>query len=440
MSTSASPYPRPASSIWLQIASLGWFPLVMLSLALFISSIPIRQANLVASVDPRITQQTGITASGYTGFIIGLSILVAATHTIVSVILFWRRKWDWMALLLSYALITNGVLFPLSLAYPQETAQAGVRMLIDLVIFISLLASISLLFLFPNGRFVPPWTRWLVLAWAIIHLPGIFFPSLPLSLAKWPFYIQLLVLTVFSGTGIAAQIHRFVHISNSTQKQQSKWGVLGLAASALGPFAYYLPFIILPGLGGSDVPNLMFNRIGSQFYAFTFTFQLVGITLFSIIMLLFPISFGIAILKYKLWDIDIFINRALVYGALTGMIVLIYLASVIILEQLIHLITGLDRSEVATALSTIIIAALFSPLQKRVQAGVDRRFYRKKYDLAQTIAAFSNELRSEVDLPTLVEDLLTVVQDTMQPEHVSIWLKPESSDLLPDPSPGRVQA
>lgn len=422
---------RPPAAFWLNAASVAWFPLAMLVLALFAGGLPLRYTDLAASVDARLTQQTGITPDGYAKFVTGLSVLVVAGHSIISAILFFRRKWDWMALLLSYSLITGGVVFPLSLAFPKEATTTLVRMLVDLIIFISLVSSLGLLFLFPTGRFVPRQTRWLLAAWAIIHLPGVFLPSHPVSISRWPGLVQLAVLLFFTGAGVAAQFYRYARISNPIQKQQSKWATLGLAASAIGPFAYYLPFIILPTLGGSgEVSNIMFNRIGPQFYAFTFVLQGVGIFLFSVIMLLFPISFAVAILKYRLWEIDIFINRTLVYSSLTGLIFLIFLTSLTLLRQIIYLVTGVYQSDVATAVSTVLVAILFNPLQKRVQAGIDRRFYRHKYENAQTLATFGNELKNEVDLPILVDDLLNVVHRTMQPESVSLWLKPEAGDDL----------
>jgi hypothetical protein len=143
------------------------------------------------------------------------------------------------------------------------------------------------------------------------------------------------------------------------------------------------------------------------------------ITLFS--SALFYLGLGFAILRYRLWDIDAIINRTLVYGSLTALLALVYFGLIIGLQSLLHGIISQDNS-VAIVISTLIIYALFQPLRHRIQQIIDRRFYRRKYDAARTLAAFSLTLRNEVDLATLSEHLVAVVEETMQPAHVSLWL------------------
>ncbi len=138
-----------------------------------------------------------------------------------------------------------------------------------------------------------------------------------------------------------------------------------------------------------------------------------------------PIAVGIAVLRHRLYDIDLIINRALVYGSLTATLVLVYAASVAALQAGLRVLTGQD-STLAVVASTLAIAALFGPLRRRVQAFVDRRFYRRKYDAAKTLDAFSVRLRDETRLDTLSEDLVGVVTRTVQPAHASLWLRPEA--------------
>jgi len=134
------------------------------------------------------------------------------------------------------------------------------------------------------------------------------------------------------------------------------------------------------------------------------------------------VAVGIAILRYRLYDIDIIVNRTLVYGSLTVMLVLAYVGSVIGLQFILRGLTG-QESQLAIVASTLAIAALFNPLRRRVQAVVDRVFYRRKYDAAKTLEKFSAKLRDETDLEALNGELLAVVRETVQPEHVSVWLR-----------------
>jgi hypothetical protein len=140
---------------------------------------------------------------------------------------------------------------------------------------------------------------------------------------------------------------------------------------------------------------------------------------------LLPIATGVAILKHRLYDIDLLINRTLVYGSLTAMLVALYFGGIVLLQRLFVVLTG-EKSTLAVVASTLVIAALFNPLRRRIQSFIDRRFYRHKYDAARTLEAFSSKLRDETNLEALNDDLVGVIRETMQPAHVSLWLRPDS--------------
>jgi hypothetical protein len=146
----------------------------------------------------------------------------------------------------------------------------------------------------------------------------------------------------------------------------------------------------------------------------------------AVFLFFFPLSFVIAIMRYRLWDIDLLIRRTLVYSILTGTLVLVYFGTVVVVQTAVNSLSGQEQSSQLTiALSTLLIAALFTPLRRRVQAFIDRRFFRSKYDAALTLARFAQTARDEVELGRLTAELLRVSTETMQPDHISLWLKPD---------------
>jgi hypothetical protein len=139
-----------------------------------------------------------------------------------------------------------------------------------------------------------------------------------------------------------------------------------------------------------------------------------------------PLGIGIAMLKYRLYDIDVLINRTLVYGSLTVLLVALYFGGIVVLQRVFVVLTS-EQSTLAVVASTLVIAALFNPLRRRIHSFIDRRFYMRKYDARKTLEDFSTQLRDETDLEALSDDLVGVVRETMQPAHVSLWLRPDTA-------------
>src|SRR5215204_4909293 len=273
--------------------------------------------------------------------------------------------------------------------------------------------------LFPTGRL--PSRRWRWVAWltgtlvlvGVISgafstgaLMGILGPIRnPLGIEGFTgVYIALVVIisTVALGVVVLSVFMRLRH-ATGVERQQIKWFAYAAAASVIAGGLAYLPPIVV------DTP-LWFERTG---FALNIAF-----------IPAIPIAIGIAILRYRLYDIDLLINRTLVYGSLTATLAAVYAGSVVGLQAALRILTG-QESTLAVVASTLAIAALFSPLRHRVQGFVDRRFYRSKYDARKTLEGFSAKLRDETDLDAVDNELVGVVRETMQPAHVSLWLRPD---------------
>jgi hypothetical protein len=197
--------------------------------------------------------------------------------------------------------------------------------------------------------------------------------------------------------------------SRGDERQQIKWFAFAAALTFVWIFVIEVFEELLSIEGG--VPEAIL----------AFTWASAWLVIPSI-----PIATGIAILRYRLYDIDRIINRTLVYGALTATLVALYFGGIVVLQRLFVLLTG-QQSTLAVVASTLLIAALFTPLRRRIQGFIDRRFYRRKYDARKTLEAFSTKLKNETDLQSLNNDLLGVVKETMQPAHVSVWLRPATA-------------
>jgi hypothetical protein len=231
----------------------------------------------------------------------------------------------------------------------------------------------------------------------------VFVPSVPFLPSASLFLLPGLIMSLG-----AVQVYRYRRVSTPVQRQQTKWVVLGVAVG-------FVVFVITLGLSIS-FPD--FSSHDTVLYLIT-----AGIS--SLSNLLVPLSFGLALLRYRLWDVDTLINKALVYGLLIGLLGALYGGLILGLESLAGLFGGTAvQNPVVLVVSTLAIAVLFQPVRRRIQHLIDRRFYRKKYDAEQVLAAFSATLRQETDLEQIRAQLIAVVQETMQPAHVSLWLRP----------------
>jgi len=279
-------------------------------------------------------------------------------------------------------------------------------------------ATFLLFVLFPNGR--PPSPRWRWLVWLVAVDLAVFFFATLLNPGLLYFYPDLANPWGLEGAGAWYQLA--VDATAPVLMVSLLFGLVALAVRfrrATGVERQQLKWLVLAG-AVFVVVTPSFLWIGEREVAGVH----VGDVVFSTLLTLFPVAIGVAILRHRLYDIDIVIKRTLVYGSLTVMLAATYLLFVLGFRLLLDPLAG--QSDLAVAASTLAVAALFRPLRTRIQILVDRRFYRSRYDAARTLDSFAGRLREELDLEALGTDLRGVVDDTMQPAHVSLWLREAS--------------
>jgi hypothetical protein len=262
---------------------------------------------------------------------------------------------------------------------------------------------------FPNGRFVPSVFRWLAGLWILRWLFANLFPNTMLNVDTWPEPLPRIIGNLFILTIIGSLVYRYRFVSSPIERQQIKWVVyFGVFAGLVNIGSDY----VLDALHTPDYPDIIYNLTYRPLYYLSSA--------------LLAISLGISILRYRLWDIDVIIRRTLIYGLLTGTLTLIYFALVIVSQVIFP-----AGSQAAIIASTLAIAGLFTPVRRRIQRSIDRRFYRNKYDAERALAAFSTLLRELVDPDELVNRLANVADETMHPESISLWLKPVPGEKKP---------
>ncbi len=402
---------------WIRLAWLATFGLIVLFTA---AGIPAYyQRALVAPTavydnvpDPAllaILAAAGIPARAYALYLLGSGLLSNLALVLVALLIFWRRGRELDALAMSYLLLLAGGGGPVGSAATTQLGPAGIW-LDRTFSLISANAVTLLFFLFPSGRFVPRWTKWVALAFLLVTLPNFLAPGSRLDFLSKPALPVLLIIFPLLGSFVIAQVYRYRRVSGPIERLQTRWAMIGLLSWPLAwGISGVLPLFVpaLKQVTAESLPPLI----------------LIDLLVLWPLYLLFPVGLGIAILRFRLYDIDFIIRRTLQYTLVTAVLALIYLGSVVLLQTLFDRMIG-RQSPLITVVSTLLIAALFSPLRRRVQTTIDRRFFRHRYNAQQVLTAFAVTARDETDLDALTAELARVVQETMQPVAKSVWLEP----------------
>jgi hypothetical protein len=372
-------------------------------------------ASVVGQLRPDEAQrlvQSGLSMQAYALYFTAAELLTILILLSVACLIMLGRSDEWMALYVSMILISMVMVLPLVTVLEIVNPVWGGILLAGRVIFVGGL--IPLFFLFPSGHFAPNWTRGLAGLWSIYAAIWPFFPTLqpPIGFGRGltaddapiTFWISSWFLA-----GVVAQVWRYFRFSNALERQRTKWVVFGfvlLMACFVGAVAT-LTYLTTAPTG----PGYLVGRLAGP------SLLLFGVQVMAL-------SFGVSVLRYRLWDIDVLIRRTLQYTVLTALLALAYFATILVLQTAFRFFTGQVQNQLVTVVSTLAIAALFVPLRRRVQTVIDRRFYRRKYDAARALAGFAAAARDEVDLDRLRGQLIAVVADTLQPESAILWLRP----------------
>jgi hypothetical protein len=408
---------------WLRLAAATAALLSLISVAASISS---RYAQLAAvspaadtvagqlrPADAQRLAQSGVRPETYALYFTAAETMSALVGLAVASLIIWGHAAHWMALLVSLNLVAAAAALPLVPALGAAHPPWAWLALAWRTVFAG--SMILLFYQFPDGRFVPRWTRWLTVTWLaysglLLLLPNA--PQIPTSFGRGLVAEDAVPtgsVVFFLVAGVLAQIWRYRRFSSAAERQRTRWVVFGFAmflvcfAAGLG----FLTYVPVAPVG----PGHALARLAGP------TFILIGFQLLAG-------SIALAVLRHRLWDIDVVIRRTLIYSALTVVLAALYLGSVLLLQAAFRWLTGQAQSQLVTVLSTLAIAALFGPLRARVQLGIDRRFYRNKYDATRTLAEFAASARDETNLERLSEQLVSVVEGTLQPASVRLWLKP----------------
>jgi len=409
----------------LVITRLMWIAVAVLTLGLFVASVPLNFAYLQTVCEgatcqngPRATAagvaalaDSGLTLRFLATYIVGINILVVITFSTIALMIFWRKSDDRMGLFGSLALLVFGAATFTDSLDTLAQYYLALQLPIKLLEFFGQVGLVSFLFVFPDARFVPRWTRWVLLGWAAYQFSATFFQDSALDIDNISPVLSSILWLFFLGSVIASQVYRYRTVSTPLQRQQTKWVVYGMVV----------------GLGGFLLIITVIARLVPAAWDITGTLpNLIAFTLIYLFILLMPLSIGIAILRARLWDIDIIINRTLVYGTLTASVVGLYIVTVGYLATLFQTTGNLLISLLATGL----VAVLFQPLRERLQRGVNRLLYGERDDPYAVISRLGQRLEAtlapEAVLPAIVE---TVAQALRLP-FVAIALQQDGELVI----------
>ena len=404
---------RPLSGRRLVLARLGWLMVFVVTIGLFSANIPAYYDSLVSFSDPNLDTATvranleaaDVSIQRFATYLLGISVASAVVWVVVGTLIFWRRSDSWIALFASLCLIVFGT-FGLNegaLALPDQVPALWLP--VRLLALFSNVALYSFVLIFPNGRFVPRWSRWAVILFAVHDVFFFLVPGSIFNLAESFPPLDFALLATFAGISIGSQLYRYRHVSTPVERQQTKWVVFGLVSAGVGVLVFEVP------ISGSP-----FDQFG-PLYSLAIQTGLFGS------LLLVPLSIGVAILRYRLWDVDVVINRTLVYGALSATVVSLYTLIVVALGELLQ-----ARADLAVSLAaTGVVAVLFAPLRERLQRGVNRLMYGERDDPYEVLSRLGRRLEATIAPKAALETIVETIAQALKVPYAAINLRQDSA-------------
>jgi signal transduction histidine kinase len=351
----------------------------------------------------------GLTLDQY-GWLAALQLgIPALVYLMIAAGLFWTRSDNWMVLFASITVAT----FPLQnmpLPFTLAVRQPAWEWVVDLSGLLALSCFLILPLIFPNGRFVPHWTRWMVLfelaGAAITMLLRNFILGNPAATTS-----VVLYLLISLGTGVYAQLYRYFRVASLLERQQIKWGIVGLAGFVIISMGVLIP-----------LDTMLASRAASMDPAQALILSAISDSLFWVVSFFIPVSIVIAVLRYRLWDVDILINRTLVYGTLTGIVV----GAFVIIVGLLSILFQSSGNAIIAIVATGLVALLFNPLRQRLQRGVNRLMYGERDDPYVVLSRLGRRLEASLAPEAVLPTVVTTVRDVLRLPYVAIYLQQDS--------------
>jgi signal transduction histidine kinase len=417
MNSPILPSSQSPQSLWLTLARIFQILIICLTVGLFIINIPLNyeQRSTICETEPcppnqlstrsvQALEDIGMSVHGLVTLTIAFDILIAVIFTACAIVIFIRKPNDPFTIFVTIMLVTFGTatftggIRGIAVAYPQ------LEWLTQTIALIGSVGILAFFFVFPNGRFTPRWTMAIFMGWFLFQLPRYYFPNSSLILHGDSAIYNLLFIGFFLG-GVAAQIYRYIRVSNAVERQQTKWVIYGLTIGMGG----YLVLRTLSLLVADPMGSGLLVSLG----------VVIAATLF---ILLIPISITIAVIRYRLWDINPIINRTFVYGALSFLTIAFYVLTVGGFAVYFH---SNEANLVISFVATGVVAILFEPLRQRLQRAVNRLMYGERDDPATVLIRLSQRLDSALAPDSVLQTIVETLAQTLRLPYASISLLDE---------------